>query len=281
MAIKLVPLTSERTNISLLVYGLPATGKTSLVTNLPESMRPAVILDADFGLEAVTGVIDLDGIQRIILEDYKDMNRALKAITLPDTNSQKPEWAVGVKTVIIDSLSSLHSATTLQLAASADTKSPSPFQPSQQDYLIAQGAMTGFIKNLQQQGINVLATSGVDTREGQMGPDIAPGLKRNLLHAFGYILESSFAPAPDGSMVYVLRTMPRSETDIVKIRNPHLLHHIKAASVDMIKAAGWKPTPGNAGMLMVAEPGTAPNKNQIDFRIFHEWYMKALTGEIK
>ena len=272
------PSQQEAVKFHLMVLGASGHGKTSFgCTPQHPGLLPALLIDVDKGLSSITRPGWWPGVRVLEPEDMAAIPKLATILKLPE--AKQPEWARGVKTVIIDSLSALGEETVAEVAASPLSDTQSAFQAGQRDYLIAQNMLLVAINNLKAVGVNVIAMAGTSTKEEGSSADLSPGLKKKLQYKWSFIWKLKVVTTASGAVLHLIETLPKNEKDELKTRHSGFRRLLETESLPRLKAAGLQSTPANKGIFVLADPMAAKVPDYaVTLDWFYEQFQKVLDS---
>lgn len=262
------PTQDEAIKFHLMVLGASGHGKTSFgCTPQHPGLLPALLVDVDKGLSSIQRAGGWKGVTPVEPENMAALPKLPAILKMPE--SKQPDWARGIKTVIIDSLSAFGEETVAEVAASPTSDTDSAFQASQRDYLIAQNMLLSTINNLKAVGVNVITMAGTSTKDEGSSADLSPGLKKKLQYKWSFIWKLKVVTTASGTVLHLIETLPKNEKDELKTRHSGYRRLLEAESLPRLKAAGLQATPANRGIFILADPMV---DNNPDYAVNLDWF---------
>lgn len=257
--LKVGDFTTKESKFHLVVMGDSGAGKTSFVGGITPNgpLTPALFIDLEGGTTSVAATAQgIDGVRYTAPTNYEQLLAISEVLGWDDDDPQKPEDFVGLKTIIIDSLTSMSTNTVADVSASplAPEKSKTPFRSAQSDYLISQNMIMSILRKAKNAGLHIIATASIDKREGSIGGMNLPrGLKDQLQLLMSYIWEMETL-TEDNTTYHLLFTQQAYKGDGIKTRNTHVRQALLEESAKAYKALGRTGTGRFRGSFVLADP---------------------------
>lgn len=270
------PMTEANEPFTLMVVGDAGIGKTTFVGSFADArLKPAIFVDTDRGATSIKNPKRNIDIMKLTVDNVFNLGKLPAVLGAPDTAPQKPDWAKGVKTVIIDSLSAFYDSGVSEGMLDPSSKTPHAWQAGQTEYLRAQNLAMSTLTNLKSlPDMNLLTTVAVSHRADKGGLALSPGIRDKILYTFSYIFVITiYENAKTGGVLHFLHTEKRHAQDVVKVRHSGLRNRIHIESEARLRAAGLVPSPATVGYLPLADPNVA---NYPDYMVtlddVYSWY---------
>ena len=257
-SLKIGPLTTDESRFHLVVMGESGAGKTSFVGSLSPNgpLCPALFIDLEGGTSSVATPEGIPGVAYVAPSNYEQLLALSEVLGWDDSDPQKPEDLKNLRTLIIDSLTSMSVNTVADVSASplAPEKSKTPFRSAQSDYLIAQNMIMHILRQAKNAGLNIVATASIDKRETSMGGMNLPrGLKDQMQLLMSYIWQMETL-TQDDTVYHILFTQQAYKGDGIKTRNTNVRKALLDKSAQLYKLLGRTGSGRFQGSFILADP---------------------------
>lgn len=169
-----------------LIYGEPASGKTTIAASLntSEHWGPVLFLNIDEGLSSVSNMPNL---RQVPIHSVDDLGQVVADLSRPV--NEKDEFLRPVKTVVIDSLSALKDELLIEFTGQqfAKGRREDSYSPEWKDYGKMTNYLAGRLDDLRAMGIHVVVLAGAaPLMQDEMQIGIRPNLNAKLLERLNY-----------------------------------------------------------------------------------------------
>lgn len=237
--------TKSPESLAILIYGRSGAGKTTIAASYARDANGGAVLiaDTDKGLRSVEHMNQEVGENRVRAVDVTsvfDLEELLKLLALPE--DKQPEELRGVRTLVIDSISTLRDLTMAEIrkAEAVRGKRADQYQTQLQDYNRALAILDTVLAGLKNLNINLILlaeerTSGIEGLITERMPELNPRLQQAVLHKMDHI----WAAKAIGSS-YALKVLPSEDKDqeyLIKNRGPRFVQALQDMSD--VSENGW------------------------------------------
>lgn len=191
----------QQTPLRIFNYGRTGTGKTYSLRTLPESMRPAYMMDFDQGSRALVGAFEKGQLHGrtfdLVVTDKRGKDVPAMYEQAIESIVKIPEEYPETKTLILDSFTLLVSAILDFSVHKVQNRRPNDYSASKADYGIVTNLGTKFVLACLQTGFNLIflgherETTNEEGNVIKAGPALSPALANNVLRLFDEIIHST------------------------------------------------------------------------------------------
>lgn len=202
-----------------LLYGVSGSGKTTaaLSASLSDAMSPVLVINTDYGM---TGAYHLNNVRVIDLRSWKNLDWLVTELLKPD--SARVELLQGIRTIVLDSLSSLRDFVLAEIAREEAEKNRRGDQyiMQLQDYNRALIIISQFIARVRMLDVNIIMTAAVEyEKSGDTIMMAYPDLYRALRNQVNYMVDMIWPLEKSGGKYFMMVTDSAQTVYLQKTRN--------------------------------------------------------------